>query len=191
MFRPEQPIESKAFYESAYKELGAMTQLEKKVIVISVFLLVMVMTEKIHGIASGWCFVAIPYLLFLPGINVATTDDFKKVNYSIILFIASCVGIGAAATAVGFGKLIGTVSMPYLVGHGTTYVLILTWLIGIIANFFMTPLSIFSTLAAPFTQIALDLGINPAAMYQVIVYAGDQVLLPYENSFYLIIFSFG
>ena len=168
-----------------------MSVSEKKGLALSVFLIVMVMLEKWHGISAGWCFAAIPYLMLLPGIGVATAEDFRKVNFAVVMFIAACVGIGSAATAVGFGNLIGTLAMPYLAGHGATHVIVGTWLIGIIANFFMTPLAIFSAFAAPFTQIALNLEINPGVLYQALIYAGDQVILPYENSFYMIIFSFG
>ena len=43
----------------------------------------------------------------------------------------------------------------------------------------------------PLAQISLDLGINPHAMYLVMLHALDQLVMPYEIALYLIYFSFG
>lgn len=191
LFRPQKKLNSKEFCLNQIAKLGPMTRDEKKALIVLITLIVAVMTEKIHGVSAGWCLASIPIFAFCPGINIAKKEDFQSVNFSLVIFLASCVSIGAAATACNFGSFIGTVSMPMLEGQSITIVILATWLIGVIANFFMTPLSIWSTFAAPFTEIATNLGIDPSVLYQALIYAGDQVILPYENTFYLIIFSFG
>ena len=46
-------------------------------------------------------------------------------------------------------------------------------------------------LSLPMAQIALNLGIDPLAIYFLMTNAYDQVLFPYEYALYLIFFSFG
>ena len=65
------------------------------------------------------------------------------------------------------------------------------WILCVVLNFLMTPLAIWGAVTAPLTDIALSIGMNPEALYMIIYHACDQIILPYENVYYLIFFSFG
>jgi len=168
-----------------------MTLDEKKILVMCAMLLVFLLTPQYHKIEAGWGFVIFPMLLYFPGFNVAVPDDIKKVNYGMAIFTAACMGIGTTAGALGLGKLVGGLAMPLLAGKGITFIFAAVFTMIFSLNFLMTPLAIMSAFTLPLTQIAMNFGINPAAMYMFIQMAIDQIILPYEYVLYLIFFSFG
>lgn len=145
----------------------------------------------IHDIEVAWGFAIIPLLFFVPGIGAGDPADLKRINYGFILFITACMGIGAVAGHLGLGQMIADGAMPMLAGKSPTFVLMFVWLLCVLLNFILTPLAIMAAFSLPLAQIALNLGLNPKAVYFVLLHGCDQVLLPYEYALYLIFFSFG
>lgn len=190
-FKPSVPISGKAYFQEEYKELGAMSSREKKAILIVLLLFLALITNKWHGVDAGWCFALIPLIMFLPGVNIGTKETIAKVNYRFIIFVASCMSIGSTAGALGLGKLVANMIIPILEGHGTTFVLMFVWALCVLLNFLLTPLAVMSAFALPLGQIAVDLGINPLAMYFTMTNGLEQLLMPYEVALYLIFYSFG
>lgn len=191
MFKPTVPISGKAYFQEAYDQLGPMSRDEKKSLGVCLVLFLLLLTIKYHGIQPGWIFVFVPILLFVPGINVGHADDIKNLNFGFIIFVASCMGIGAVAGSLGIGQIVSAMAMPILVGKSVNFVLMFVWLLCVLLNFLLTPLAIIATFTVPLAQISLDLGINPHAMYLVMLHALDQLVMPYEIALYLIYFSFG
>ena len=190
-FKPEQPLQGKEYFKESYKKLGKLTFAEKKGIIISFALLVLLMTSSLTGLDAGWIFIICGMAFFCPGINVANADNLKNVNFGFIIFVASCATIGNVAVSLDVGTLIANACLPLLEGRSVTFVLICIWIICVLMNFALTPMAVMATFAVPFAQIVLDLGINPTAMYFVMSHALDQLLFPYEYAQYLFAFSFG
>ena len=139
----------------------------------------------------GWCFVIIACLMYFPFINIATADDVKNANFSMVFFVAACMTIGNVATASGIGNLITSLVVPHLGDLGETGFFFLVLMLGFLGNFVMTPLAIIATLTAPITQIAVDLGINHLPVWYTLSISTNLFVLPYEYVAYLFMFSFG
>lgn len=193
MFKPTQTISGKAYFVDEYKKMGAMTVGEKKagLVCLLLFLFLISGNGLIHDIEVAWGFAIIPLLFFVPGIGAGDPADLKRINYGFILFITACMGIGAVAGHLGLGQMIADGAMPMLAGKSPTFVLMFVWLLCVLLNFILTPLAIMAAFSLPLAQIALNLGLNPKAVYFVLLHGCDQVLLPYEYALYLIFFSFG
>lgn len=191
MFKPAQTINSKDYFVSEYEKMGKMTLREKKGAAVCIFLFIVLLTGKYHGIELGWCFAAIPMLLFCPGIDVGTPEDLRHANYGFILFVTACMGIGSVAGYLGIGQIVSTIAIPLLDGHGSTFVMMFVWVLVMLLNFLLTPLAIQAAFTGPLVEIVSELSINPQALYILIKHACDQVILPYEYAQYLIYFSFG
>lgn len=191
VFKPAAPISGKVYFRDEYKKLGGMSSKEKKAIVVVLALFLALITNKWHGVDAGWCFALIPLVMFFPGVNIGTKETIAKVNYRFIIFVASCMTIGSTAGALGLGKLVANMVMPVLEGRSTTFVLMFVWALCVALNFLLTPLAVMSAFALPLGQIAVDLGINPLAMYFTMTNGLEQLLMPYEVALYLIFFSFG
>ena len=191
LFKPDRPINGKEYFLEQYQAMGKMTSDEKKTAVVALILFLFLLTGKLHGIELGWGFAIIPLLLYFPGLNAGTPEDLKRVNYGFILFIASCMAIGTAAGALGVAGTVANLVMPILAGKGVSFVMFFVWGMCVVLNFLMTPLAIMGAFSGPLAQIAINLGINPDALFMVIYHGVDQIIMPYEYALYLIFVSFG
>lgn len=191
MFASKAAVNAKEYISQTYATLGAMTGNEKKGLFFVLLLLILLLTPQYHGIAAPWCFVLIPCLMLLPGVEITNPNKImKNANYSFLFFVGGCMSIGTVAGAIGVGKIIQTLAMPVLAGKDALYVLVFAWALCVLLNFLMTPMAIYSALSLPLANIAVSLGINPLAMYFTMYQATDQILLAYEYALYMIFFGY-
>lgn len=191
MFKPDKPIDAKDYIEGEYAKLGRMTMPEKKGIFVTVLLLVFLLTAQFHKINIGWGFALAGCMMYLPGINIGTEDDIKRIPFPLVFFVTACMSIGVVANVLGFGKILASTVMPMMQSSGHVVTLGLVWFLSVAANFLMTPLAIWAAFSAPLAKLAMDLGIDPRAFFYAIFQGTDQILLPYEYILVLVFFSFG
>ncbi len=191
MYKPEGKMPPREYFHNEYKALGKMSKDEIKGAILCIICVVMLMTLNIHKIPMGWIFVLLACVLYMPGIRLGTKEDVAYVNFGLTFFIAACMTIGSVANTLGIGKLIADTAMPYLANFGVTGVLTSMMIIGILSNFIMSPLAIFAALTIPFVEITTSMGIDPIVTIQMIQMASHEVVFPYENTGYLIMFTFG
>lgn len=181
----------KEHFQKELNALGPITTKEKKAIVVLVILMAYLFTTPMHGYPAAYGFMLLPYVLFLPKVEVATKKSISKINFSIFFFIASCLGIGTVGGALGFGNLLSGIVTPMLEGASPLVALLVMIFFGMLGNLFMTPYAMMAGLSLPFAQIALDLGINPMATVMALVVSTDLIIFPYEVAPYLLMFGFG
>ena len=172
-------------------KLGKMSKAEKKVLVIFTIMVGYVLTSPIHGQVADYAFIFCPLLCFLPFINCATEKSVKELNFSSICFIASCMAIGQVGAAVGFGDVINQGLGPVLIGQSKLLGTIGLFLIGVLANFIMTPLGFISALCLPVAELSFSMGMDPAVGLFAIASAGPAIIFPYETAPTVLIFAFG
>ncbi|MGI6227740.1 MAG: SLC13 family permease [Peptococcales bacterium] len=191
VMKPEVNIDGKDYFVEQQKSLGKMSNDEKKTCFILVVLVTYLLTTNIHKMDMAYGFVILPALLFFPGLKVGKKEDIQRVNYAFMIFIASCMSIGAVATKLGLGQLISNAVLPIMENANSFTLIGIVWLLAVSVNFLLTPLAAMATLGAPMAQIALDLGISPYPLMYAFFQGLDQLILPYEYALYLIFFSFG
>lgn len=181
----------KEYFDEQYAKLGPMSPKEKKASVLVLVLMAFLFTGPMHGIPSAYGFMTLPYILYFPGVNVASRNCTKKTNFSIIFFISSCLGIGSVGGALGIGTLISELVSP-LLAHTSALMALTTMLIsGTIANLFMTPYAMMAGLSAPFAKVALDLGLDPMSSIMTLMISTDMVFFPHEVAGCLLMYSYG
>ena len=146
-----------------------------------------------HGWDMNYAFILIPMLCFLPGIDIATKQkSLDTVNFGFIIFIASCMGIGAVGAAVGIGPAMSEWLTPILGGLPIPIFLFLCIILGIIMNILMTPLAMQVMFPGPLASMGMGLGITyPLLPFMAMFFANDMVFFPYENAYLLVLFGFG
>ena len=79
-----------------------------------------------------------------------------------------------------------------IIGDASTTMLIF-WVAvaGIGLNVLLTPMAVLGTFAAPFAQIANDLGMKVLPVFYTLCQSMDQIFMPYEYMPYLLFFSYG
>lgn len=191
VFKPSQPINVKEYITDEYNKLGVLSTAEKKAIFVTMLLVLFLLTGGWHKISIGWGFAFAGCLLYLPGIQIGTENDIRKINFPLIFFVTACMAIGAAANTHGLGQLLAEAILPYMAASGIFVTIGLVWLLCMISNFLLTPLAIWAAFSAPITDIAIKLQIDPLAFYYTMFHGTDQIVFPYEYALYLVFFSFG
>lgn len=191
LFKPSKPLCGKDYFVEELASMGKVQMQEKKCIAISLLLIVLLVTQPLHGIRPGWIFTAVPMLLFMPGIAVGDSEDLKKIDYGFIFFIGACMAIGMSTASLGIGDIVANIAIPALQDCAANVVLFVVYVLCFVLNFIMTPLAIWSAFAVPFVSITNVASINPQALFMLMYHATDQVIMPYEYAYYLLFFSFG
>ncbi len=182
---------AKAYFDEEYRKLGKISPEEKKAAILLSLLMVYLVTTPLHKLPLAYGSMLIPYLMFIPGIKVADSKVISRVNWSIVFFIATCLSIGTVGTYLNLGNIISLFLTPILSDMGIFSSLLIIYGAGTVANLVLTPAAMLTTLAAPLTQISVDLGINPFPFLLTLAYSTDSVFLPHEVGVLLIFYGFG
>ncbi|MDO4281144.1 MAG: hypothetical protein Q4C56_05885 [Peptococcaceae bacterium] len=194
LYKPTKVLKGgQEYFEQEYARLGPISGREKKAIILTILLFAYIFLQPIHKLDINWGFILIPILFFLPGVDVATKEkSLDTVNVGFIVFIASCMGIGAVGGAVGIGQAISVYVTPLLSGVPKPVFLFLCIIFGIIMNILMTPSAMQGMFPGPLAALGTGLGIAyPALPFMAMFFANDMVFFPYENAYLLVLFGFG
>ncbi|MEL7563270.1 MAG: SLC13 family permease [Dehalobacterium sp.] len=191
VFKSDVEFEGRSFFEEKMKNLGSISKAEKKAVVLVILFMIFMLTGSIHKIDIAWGFVFIAVAFYLPGIKIGTREDVNKIQFSMVLFITAFMAIGTVSNAVGAGKIISDLVLPFFDQNNPFVLYGMVALLGFIMNFLLTPMAGYATLIPPLTQIAVDLGINPVPVVYSLSFGLGELILPYEIALYLIFFSYG
>lgn len=191
IFKPKHKLPDVEYFKAEYQKLGKMEREEKIGAILTVLLIIFMLTGNIHGIALDWGFIVLPWLMFFPGIHIATEEDVKGVDWSMVFFCIACLSIGTVSSYLGIGELVADLMVPALEGMGSNVVMIAIYVVAVVLNFLLTPLAILAGFSEPIAQIAAGLGLNPVGALYSLFLGCDQVLLPYEYLTYMIFYGFG
>lgn len=185
--------QGKEFFRAEKAKLGKFTTEEIKLTVIAVALLVYLLTTGITHLGMVYGFIGAVILMFLPGIQMGTREDIKKVNFAFPIFMVACIGIGTVATSVGLGEMLTTLMTPVLNGMSKVGFLAVIFIIVFILNIFMTPMAIYASMIAPMCMMGSSIvGFTSAwPIVMTIMLAAMNIVLPHENNSALYMYSLG
>lgn len=189
--KPDVKINGKSSFQEAYQQLGPISLAEKKCAFVSIVLVVFLLGGNLFGIDPNWGFVLVPWILYLPGMNVGTKEHIQQVDISTLIFAVMCVGIGVVSGVLGFGQLFTAVLLEILGDISAGGMLFFVAIVGILLNVLLTPMAVLGAFAAPFAQVAIDLDMNILPVFYVLAQSMDQIFMPYEYIPYLLFFSYG
>lgn len=190
LFKPDQAIHSKDYFQKELASFGKVKPDERKILLVCLVLIVLVATSSIHGVSIGWLFVFAAIVLMLPGFRLFVPEDVKNVNFTFILFVVTCLSIGVVSVNLGVGAFISNALYPLI--SGSVFKMIGgVWAMGFVTNFALTPLAAYSAFTVPIVEMATASGINPVPVMYAFIHALEQVVFPYEYAPVLIIFGYG
>ena len=179
------------FFQKKLDSLGKMKKQEKWALVLLVLLFAYIILSPWHKLDTSYGFILFAVLALFPGINVATVDTLKKVDWGMGFFIAAFLTIGAVATTLGISSSFVTFAEKIVGEVGPSIALVFIMIAGALANLLLTPIAILTTLAAPMTELALAVNFSPEASFFTLIYTEWLIVLPYEAFPTLIWFAFG
>ena len=191
MFKSDVEFRGKEYFKAELDKLGPTTKEEKKAALIMLGLCVYLVTMGIHKLGMSWGFMLAACAMYLPGISLGTSEDVKHINMSIVFFSGACLSIGTVATSLGIGEIMTNMLLPLLDGRGRIGLFSVVFVVVFLRNFLMTPSAIMAIMAGPLVLLGQGLGMDPLAMVYALNAMGYQIILPYEHTTFLIMFSFG
>lgn len=192
MFKPEQQVNGTAYFKNALHEMGKLSKDEMKAGIILILYLSFIVSRGFGGLISlEWGMIFIPMLALLPVIGVDGAEVVQRIDYTFIIFVATCLSIGTVSVSLGIGDLLVASLAPMLNGTSVYVFLLVVVIICIIANIAMTPMAILAAFTVPFVALGQSMGIDPIAVYQMMNIGIDQLFFPYESAMYLVFFSYG
>jgi len=187
----DENIKGKEFFVEQYKSLDSISIKEKKFILILMIAVILLATNSLHHIDAAWIFIISSALCFVPAFKIVPSNCMKKINFPMLIFIASCMSIGACAKACGASEMVSTMIGPFLTAGGKVYTVAIIWVSSVILNFLMTPMAAISAMTNPFIEIAMQANINPIPIVYTFIQGLDQFIFPYEVAPALLMFAYG
>lgn len=189
MYKQDTDIESKSFFEEEYNALGKIKTSEKKLLIIMGIVVLFMLFGTIN---IAWIFLLSGLVCFLPGINLADESNLKELNFSMVIFIASTMSIGAISQNLGIGTIVATALDGFLATiNSNTQFMIFGWILGVLVHFLMTPLASIAAFIPMLIEIAENIGLSPVGVSFAFVRGVEQMFFPYQWALLLIAYSFG
>lgn len=178
-------------FKQKLNALGSMTLYEKKAAGLGIIVVGYMISSSFTGLPMDYGLMFIPWLSYLPIINLGTTKDIREINWEPILFVAACMGIGGVGAYAGVTTLVSSFFMDTIAPLGGFVAMGAIYVFGILLNFLMTPMAMLASFLGPVIEIGQEMGMNPEGLIYIFYSACDQIILPYEYANYLLGFSFG
>ena len=188
---PVPQINAKEELERQYRELGSMSTAEKKCVVVIIGIMASLVLSQWTGMDTAWPFLVAPWLFFVPGMWIGNSSSLKKLNVGMVFLVAGFLSIGNVANYLGIGQTLGNYIMPLFEGQSLIMVVVLTFLLGAVANLALTPFAMYTAFGGMLTSIYSSLGLGSLAALYILQYTGDVLVFPYESLVYLVYMSFG
>lgn len=188
---PKPEINAKDELQKQYLALGKMSKREIKAIIVIIGIMLSLILSQWTGMDTALPFLVAPWLFFIPGLRACDYSALKKVNIGMVFLVAGFLSIGAIANELGIGQMLSEWIMPLYEGQSLIVVVILTILLGVIANFALTPFAMYTAFSSMLVNIFTTLGIGALGSLYILQFTGDMNLFPYESLVYLVYMSFG
>lgn len=146
----------------------------------------MLLTTNLTGFSGEWILALVPWVMFIPGISVATEESIKGVKFPVIFFAVACMSIGFVAGGAGdrsahhpdgHASDRGTVQ-PLAVCRGSGPA-------GYGAQLPAYPAGYDGSGDRTLVEIASSMGINPLLGLYAFYLSCNLVFLPYESTAFL------
>lgn len=181
----------RATLQTKYQELGPVTPEQKRAALLMLATLILLATDKLHGVAAGLVLIGITFVAFLPGVRLLDGPKFSKINFAPLFFIMGCMTIGSAGGFLKVTGWIAGITLPYLHGMTDTLAGIASYVLGAGANFLLTPLAATTTMTSPLVELGIQMKMDPRVLFYSFQYGLDNYIFPYEYAVVLYFFSSG
>ena len=83
------------------RDMGVMGTQEKKVLAVTLFVVLLWATDSLHGIAPGWIAILAVLLLACPLVGVIDVKAWSNINLGTLFFLTAALAIGSVGAATG------------------------------------------------------------------------------------------
>jgi anion transporter len=191
VLKPEKIHLEKSYLMDQYNNLGPMTEREKKTIIMAVTLILLLATDSWHNIEATWIMVVIGTLSFFPGIGLSRTEDFNKLNFSIVFYLVGAVAIGNVTASLGVTQDIVRVITPIFAEQSSLFLIMSIYVFSMFATLLLNPLALIATLMGPVADICGSLGYPSILGGYAMIMGFNQAIFPYQVGPLMLLYGFG
>jgi anion transporter len=117
LFRPESPAASEEALQAEWDKLGPLSAGEQRMLWVGGTVLLLWVTDRVHGISPSWIGMGGASVLFLPGIGVLDLRRLRRdVNVPLLLYCVGILSIGAISWEAGLAEWVGKIVFTLLPG---------------------------------------------------------------------------
>lgn len=190
VLKSDRPKASLKEVEDRHRELGPVGLAEKRMIVVSIVLLVFLATDFLHRIPVSLLFMTGVILLFVPGIDLMNQKQFREINFSILFFTTGAMAIGVAARTTGTAQWAAAALAPLMQGSPVE-IMLWIFMAGVLSRFSIHTTGAIAAFTVPLAMAAQNQGMNPYPFIYSFLFSMEHPVFPYQLTTFLYIFSFG
>lgn len=183
--------EVRRFLKQSWQEIGPMKGPEKKLSLICLLLVAAFMLQPWIGVNPVYFFCVLALLCYMPGINILDEKSLPDLNIMFLIFVTGCMSIGFVGGEVGFNAWVVHKIVPLLSGWSDTVSVLMSYFLGVIINFLLTPLAALGAFTPAIGEMSHAMNVNPLPIFYSFNYGIDQYVFPYETVYFLYIFITG
>ena len=180
-----------AFLSESYSRLGKMSVGEIKLSFICLILVTAFMVQPWTGIDPVYVFCVLSLLCYMPFVKILDPGTISELAIMFLVFVTGCMSIGFVGGAVGFNTWTVQQIVPLLSGWSETVSIFMSYLLGLVVNFLLTPLAALGAITPAIGELGRAMNVNPLPVFYAFNYGLDQYLFPYETVYLLYIFITG
>jgi anion transporter len=196
LFPPEKQTlpGGKAYLQKELAALGSWKPIEKKALAFLLVAVLLWLTDSLHHISAAKIAMGIALLAMLPKIGVLGMEDLRRVDFLLVFFVASVVGMGKVLAATKgldvFTQLLFHGITP-LIGHTYLGPFALFWMGFVYHLFLASGISMLGTSMPGLMAYAAAHHLNALALGMVWTFSSGATIFAYQNAVLIVGYSYG
>src|SRR5215831_16584682 len=182
------------YLKDELRKAGSWTPLEKKSLALMLSAIALWATDFLHHISPSMIGLGIGLISLLPFLHILEADDFRKVNFLQLFFVAAAVSMGNVLSATkGLAVLTNTV-LAWLEGvlnHGSLSTLALYWTGFVYHIFLANEISMLATSTPLLMSFATQHGMSALKLGMLWVFSSGGKIFVYQSGVLVIGYSYG
>lgn len=175
-------------------KLGAWSPVEKKALALLLVAVSLWLTDGLHHVSPSKVALGVTLAALLPGIGVLRLEHLKRLNYLLVMFVASATGMGkvlAATKSLGvltdflFAWIKPLLAHPFLAPFG------LYWIGAAYHVVLASGISMLATSMPGLMNYATAHHLSPLALGMVWTFSSGATLFTYQNAVLIVGYSYG
>jgi anion transporter len=175
-------------------KLGPWTSIEVKSGLLMLTAVALWMTDSFHGMPASIVGLGVGLLATLPGVGVLTTDDVRKMNYLLVVFVAAAASMGQVLVATHGIDVLTTVLFSWMqpfMHNLYTSALVLYWAGFGLHLFLGNEISMLASSMPGLMIFAKSHGLDPLAIGMIWTFAAGGKVFVYQSTILIIGYSYG
>jgi anion transporter len=182
------------FLRAELRKCGPWTSIEKKAFALMLMAVAFWATDFLHHISPSMIGLGIGLLGVLPFLHILDLEDFKKINFLQLFFVAAAVSMGKVLSATPGLEVLTRILFAWmqpLLNHDVLAAFVLYWTGFVYHIFLASEISMLGTSTPLLMQFAAGHGLNPLKLGMIWVFASGGKIFVYQSGVLIIGYAYG